>query len=194
MLFKNISILDEDLQRKENQYVGIKGTQIAYIGTEKPKEDFGKEYEGKGKLLMSGFVNAHAHSPMTLLRGYGENLALQQWLNEKIFPFEAKLDEEKVYWGTLLAMAESLRYGIVSTSDMYYFCDAMVKAVIESGAKTNLSRAIANFSEENLMDIPSGKEAEALYQAYHQGEDGRIKIDMALHAEYTSTPKIVEQL
>jgi len=92
MIFKNISILDDNMELQENMYVGIKNEKIDYIGKEMPFDDYGEGYNGKGKLLMSGFYNTHAHSPMTLLRGYGENLALQAWLNERIFPFEAKLD------------------------------------------------------------------------------------------------------
>lgn len=88
MLFKNITILDEDFIPRENMYVGIKGEIIDYIGNVEPEIDYGESYDGQGKLLMSGFYNAHAHTPMTLLRGYGENLSLQDWLTKRIFPFE----------------------------------------------------------------------------------------------------------
>ena len=91
------------------------------LGKEKPAKDFGQEYDGKNRILMPGFYNAHAHSPMALMRGYGENLVLQDWLNTRIFPFEDKLNSNAVYWGTMLCMAESIRFGIVSSSDMYYF-------------------------------------------------------------------------
>ena len=70
----------------------IKDDRVAYIGDERPQEVSGREIDGKGRLLMSGFFNAHAHSPMTLMRGYGENMVLQDWLTKKIFPFEDKLD------------------------------------------------------------------------------------------------------
>ena len=88
MIFKNITILDENIEVKQDMYVATKDDYIIYIGKEKPEGDFGREYDGKGKLLMSGFYNSHAHSPMSLMRGYGENLALQDWLNDRIFPFE----------------------------------------------------------------------------------------------------------
>ncbi len=91
MLFENISILADDFTVKHGQYVGVKADKIAYIGSERPTEDFGETYNGKGKLLMPGMVNAHSHAPMTLLRGHGENLSLQRWLNERIFPFEEVL-------------------------------------------------------------------------------------------------------
>lgn len=194
MIFKNISILNENFQLEENMYVGIKDDKIDYIGKEIPQGDYGDSYDGKGKLLMSGFFNSHAHSPMTLLRGYGENLALQDWLNKRIFPFEAKLDGNAVYWGTMLAMAESLRYGIVSTTDMYYFCEDMVRAIEQSGAKNNLGRGVTNFSDASLYDLESFAEMKSLYETYHNAANDRIKIDMSLHGEYTSNPKTVYQM
>lgn len=194
MLFKNITIVDDQFQIKENMYVGIVGDTITYISNECPKEDFGRVYEGKGKLLMSGFVNTHAHSPMTLLRGYGENMALQDWLNKRIFPFEDKLTGEAVYWGTMLAMAESIRYGIVSTTDMYYFAEDMIRAIDESGAKNNLSRSVTCFTDDDLWDLQSGKEMKDIYERFHNTSGGRIKVDMSIHAEYTSNPKIVKQM
>ena len=105
MIFKDITILDENFEIKDNMYVVTAGSRIKYIGKEMPEGDFGRQYEGKNKLLMPGFFNSHAHSPMSLMRGYGENLALQDWLNKKIFPFEDKLSGEAVYWGTLLSLS-----------------------------------------------------------------------------------------
>lgn len=195
MLFKDITILDEDLTIKEHMYVGVKGEEIHYIGEKMPKDElYGDSYDGKGKLLMSGFYNSHGHSPMTLMRGYGENMVLQDWLEKKIFPFEAKLTGEAVYWGTLLALAESLKFGIVSTTDMYYFCEDMVKAVSQVGAKVNLGRGIVNFSEADIGELEGFQEAKSLFENYHNTDMGRIKIDMSLHAEYTSNAKTVRQL
>jgi len=196
MLFKNITILNEDLNARQNMFVGTAGDHIDYIGEAMPMEPsiYGEIYEGKGKLLMAGFVNSHAHSPMTLMRGYGENLALQDWLGSKIFPFEAKLRDEDVYNGTLLAMAESLRFGIVSTTDMYYFSEAMIRAIIESGTKNNLSRSITNFTGADLWSMEGALEMKTLFEKYHGAEQGRIRVDMSLHAEYTSDPGTAKAL
>lgn len=194
MLFKNITIVDDQFEIRENMYVGVIDDKITYIGTEAPAGDFGREYDGKGKLLMSGFVNTHAHSAMSLLRGYGENLSLQDWLNKRIFPFEDKLTGEAAYWGTMLAMAESVRYGIVSTTDMYYFAEDMLRAIEESGTKNNYSRSITCFSDAGLWELESAKEMKDIYERFHNTADGRIKIDMSIHAEYTSTPKIVKEM
>lgn len=194
MLFKNITILDANLEVKNNMYVGVEDDRIDYIGTTLPAKYYGETYEGKGKALMNGFYNSHAHTPMTPMRGYGENMSLQDWLEKRIFPFEDKLNGESVYYGTLLGIAESLRFGIVSSTDMYYFCEDMARAVIESGIKNNIGRGITNFSDKDIKDIPGFQETVALYNEYNNAANGRIKIDISLHAEYTSTPKTVKQL
>jgi 5-methylthioadenosine/S-adenosylhomocysteine deaminase len=190
MLFKNITILDEKFDTRNNMYVGIKGDTVDYIGTEAPKEDYGDQYDGKGKYLMSGFFNSHAHTPMTLMRGYGENMSLQDWLTKRIFPFEDKLNSEAVYAGMLLGIAESLRFGIVSTTDMYYFGDDMARAILESGVKNNLGRGVVNFSEEgDINDLTGFQETKHLFETYHNEGNGRLKVDVSLHGEYTSNPK-----
>ncbi|MEE0772710.1 MAG: amidohydrolase [Anaerovoracaceae bacterium] len=189
MLFSNITILNDKMQTEQNKYVLVSGDRIAYIGDDKPDTGYLREYDGEGKLLMCGFYNGHGHSPMSLMRGYGENMALQDWLFKKIFPFEDKLDSEAVYWGTMLSMAESLRYGIVSTSDMYYFCDDMAHAVMESGAKANISRSVTNPTGMAVSELVSFREMKSFYDNFHNKADGRIKVDMSLHAEYTSNPE-----
>jgi len=195
MLFKNITILDENYTAKENMYVGIKGDTVDYIGTEEPKQDYGESYEGKGKLLMSAFYNVHAHTPMTLMRGYGENMSLQDWLTKRIFPFEDKLNGEAVYAGTLLGIAESLRFGIVSTTDMYYFGDDMARAILETGVKNNLGRGVVNFSEDgDIDDLIGFQETKHLFETYHNQGNGRLKVDVSLHGEYTSNPKTARHL
>lgn len=186
MLFKNITILDENLEIKKNMYVATEESRIIYIGEEMPVGDFGREYDGKNKLLMPGFYNSHAHSPMSLMRGYGENLTLQDWLNNKIFPFEDKLDANAAYWGTLLSYAESLRFGIVSSTEMYYFMDSMVKAAADSGIKANMSRAIVNFDDSDVWQLPSMIEMKESFAKYHNTCDERIKMDLSIHGEYTS--------
>ena len=187
-------MLNENLDVEKERHVLVKGDRIAYIGDKPPAEPCGREYDGRGKLLMSGFFNAHAHSPMTLMRGYGENLALQDWLTKKIFPFEDKLDSNAVYWGTMLAMAESLKFGIVSTSDMYYFCEDMAEAVAECGAKSNISRSVTNITGEDPQTLTSMKENTDFYNKYHNTADGRIRVDMSLHGEYTSDARTARVL
>lgn len=186
MLFKNIMILDENLETKENMFVGVQGERIDYIGAEMPAKDYGETTDGAGRLLMPGFYNAHAHSPMALLRGRGENLALQDWLTEKIFPFEDQLTGEDVYWGTLLCMAESIRSGIVSTSDLYFFVSEMTDAVVKSGAKNNICRSLSNFDGTPFEEMKSAQEFMEAVRDLDGAGDGRVIMEASLHAEYTS--------
>lgn len=195
MLFKNIGLIDENFEYQPNMYVGVMCSRIAYVSSEPPEDmgAFGDVYDGAGKLLMPGFYNAHAHSPMTLMRGYGENLPLHRWLNELIFPFEAKLYGDAVYWGQMLAMAESARYGIVSTSDMYMLCDDMVKAVVKSGMKANVAQNMVNIGVP-MSEHPMLKAQEELILMYHGFEDNRILTSACVHAEYTNTDETVDAI
>lgn len=194
MIFKDITILDKNFEIKENMYVGVRGDRIVYVSDVMPKEDFGEVREGRGRLLMPGFVNNHAHAPMGLMRGYGENMALQDWLFKKIFPFEDKLTSKGVYYATLLSMAECMRFGVVSTSEMYYFMDDMAAAIIESGMKSNISRSISHFDDSDFMSSYRAKEMIDAYEKYNGAADGRIIVDMSLHSEYTTTPESARQL
>ena len=121
-------------------------------------------------------------------------MALRDWLEKKIFPFEAKLTGDDVYRGTMLCMAESLKFGIVSTSDMYYFTPDMVRAVAESGTKNNISRSIVNFDGSEFAKLEAVKELVDAYDRYDGMESGRIKIEASLHAEYTSDENTVKSL
>lgn len=188
MLFEDISILDEFYEIRHNMFVGTKGSKITYISEDEPEDSkaFGTIYNGTNKLLIPGFYNSHAHSPMSLLRGYGEGLQLQEWLHEKIFPFESKINAEDVYWGTLLSMAESMRFGIVSSTDMYFLTDGLVRAVIDSGMKGNICRSVSNFGLLPSVDDPTYNEMVYTVEKYQGAANGRIIIDASLHAEYTN--------
>ena len=194
MIFKNISILDENFQIRNDMYVGIEGSRIDYVGDKAPEKNYGEVISGKTKLIMPGFYNSHAHSPMALMRGYGENLSLQDWLVKKVFPFEAHLDSNAVYWGTMLCMAESLKYGIVSSSDMYFFVSDMAKAIADAGTKANISRAISGTGDSDISSMDSIKEMKTAAGSIHGSHEGRILMDVSLHAEYTSDRKIAEYL
>ena len=194
MLFTNIDILDENFCHRRGCCVGVRGETIAYIGTEVPAEDFGEVYDGTGKLLMPAFVNAHSHSAMTLMRGYAENMSLNDWLHKQIFPFEAKLDGEAIENGAMLAAAEMLRFGVVSTTDMYFNADAARRVVERSGIKMNFGISTTCFTEQGLKDLPQYGEYLAALRDHHNACGGRMKMDLALHAEYTSTPRVAEDM
>ncbi len=188
---KNVKLSEEYGFGDQAVNVGITDDKISYIGTEPWGEAYDEVIDGQGNLLFSGFYNSHCHAAMSLFRGYGEDLPLDRWLNEKIFPAEDKLTERSVYTGTMLSIAEMLAGGIVSFSDMYMFEDVVARAAIESGIKANLARSIVSF-DENEVPKESFRfiESDKLVHDYHLAENGRIRVDMSLHAEYTNTEKM----
>lgn len=194
MLFSGIGLLDENFDYRTDMFVGVKDGVIAYIGADKPAEDFGEAYPGRGRILMSGVYNAHTHASMTLLRGYAENLALADWLEKKVFPFEKKMTLSDVADGALLAVAEMLRFGTVSFSDMYYYNDEFMHVVGETGIKANFSYGVTCFDERGYEQLPAYEISEKLIGQFHNAFEGRMKIDLSIHGEYTSTPRVVKGL
>ena len=146
MLFKNITYIDENLEVKENSFVGVIDDKISYIGEQEPDnlQDFGEIYDGKNKLLMPGFINSHSHSAATLLRSYADKQPVLEWLNDWMFPFEAKMTGDDYYWASLLGYAEMMRFGITSCSDMYFYGHSRLKAIVDSKIKCNMSECIIN--------------------------------------------------
>ena len=168
-------------------HVTVEGERIFSVSAAEPEGKFDRILECRNRLLLPGLYNAHTHAAMQLFRGYGEDLPLQRWLNERIFPAEEKLTARAVYTASLFAAAEMIRNGLVSFSDMYYFSEETVRAVMESGMKANISRSIVSFDPEaDFRKDSRYLEAVSLFEQYHGAADGRIKVDMSLHAEYTN--------
>ena len=188
LLFKNAILLKEAGFGSDPLQVSVIEDRIAYIGPDVPPEDeFDRVIDCRENLIMPAFYNAHCHAAMTLFRGYGEDLPLQRWLNEKILPAEEKLNFRSVYFGTKLAIAEMLKNGIVSFTDMYMFEEATAEAVLETGIKANIARCIVSFEDDmRAQEDARFEEAVRLAEQYHGAADGRLKVDMALHAEYTN--------
>ncbi len=191
MLFAGISVLLPGGKTMENAYVATQEDRIAWIGAARPSEDYGEVYPGKNRLLIPGLVNTHCHVPMTLMRGYGEGLPLQEWLNTRIFPFEKQLTPEDVYWGSMLGIAEMLQNGVTSFTDMYFLGPSIAKAAIQSGIRCNLSRGFTSTEDRPLAEQAEFQQAKELFENFHMEDHGRIRVDMGIHAEYTSTPESV---
>lgn len=192
MLFTDIDILDENLDYRRHRWVGVRGGRIAYVGGEPPEDAgiYGETYPGAGRLLMPALYNAHAHAAMTLLRGYAENLPLQSWLSDAVWPFEAKMTAEDDYWGTLLACAEMARYGVVGFSDMYYHAPERARAVLQAGMKMNVGEAAVFSEDKPFADYPVCAQTEGYVRTLHGKGDGAIRVDYTIHAEYTSNPRV----
>ena len=114
ILFSHATVLcmDEAGTVLQDGYVLVRGREIAYVGPIRPQERADREVNATGKVLMPGFVDAHTHLTMSLMRGYGGGHDLQTWLNDYIFPVEAKLDSRAVRAGTALSLAEAIAGGV----------------------------------------------------------------------------------
>lgn len=190
MIIKNTKMLDRNFKVQDNMNIVTEGEFITYVGREMPETDGQEVIDGNHKFLMPAFYNTHCHVPMTLLRGYGEGLPLQRWLNERIYPFEAKFDAEYKYWGAKLGALELIKSGCVSISDMYFNLAQYGEGLYEAGMKANLSNCIVTFDPEmSYFDDSSYKDTVELLDWIKDHPDGRIKADASLHAEYTTQDK-----
>lgn len=196
MLFADIAYIDDKFQVRPHSFLGVKEGRIHYIGQAPPPDEasYGRRYEGRDKLLVNGFYNVHAHSAMALLRGYAEGLALDEWLHKKIFPFEDRLQPRDVYWATMLGCAEMLRFGVVSVSDMYMKGIAMGEGFRDGGVKANFCIGASNFADDAYPDMRQYKETLKMRELFHGYDEGRLKVDWSMHAEYTSQEKMVRSL
>jgi 5-methylthioadenosine/S-adenosylhomocysteine deaminase len=142
-----------------------------------------------GHLLMPGLVNTHTHAAMSCFRGIGDDLPLDRWLHEVVFPAErAAVAPEMVYWGTLLSCAEMLRNGITTFCDGYFFEESAARAVRDSGLRGILGQGILDFPTPDHPDPATARRrAESFLQAFPEG-DGRLRPSLFCHAPYTCGP------
>ena len=169
-------------------YMTIENDQITYIGEMEPPFESGVEIvDGSRLLFMPGLVNTHGHAAMSLLRGYGDDLALQVWLQEKMWPMEEKFTGDDVYWGTSLSVLEMLKGGTTTFLDMYDHMDRVAEVAELSGIRSVLMRGVIGFCSEEMQNH---KLAEAINFArnWHGKADGRITTMISPHAPYTCPP------
>lgn len=150
---------------------------------------------GKGKLLMPGLINGHSHVPMTLLRNYADDLDLQTWLFNHIFPIEAKLTGDDIYWGAILGIMEMLSTGTTCFVDMYDHMNDLANAVESSGIRAHLSRGMTNPDEGPDFSNHQGlKESIDFYKQWNGAADGRITAAFAPHAIYTCSTAFIKEI
>ncbi len=146
----------------EGGAVAISDDSIAFVGTEvdvKSMYDAKTTIDAKGCVVMPGLINGHTHAAMSLFRGIADDLPLETWLNDFIFPAEGQnLDEDFVYWGTKLAIAEMLLGGITTFCDMYLFEDSVAKATSEMKMRGVLGEVLYDFTSPNYGEIAQGFE------------------------------------
>lgn len=167
--------------------VWVDANKISYIGKEKSDGTvFEREIDLNGNLLMPSFKNAHTHSAMTFGRSLSDDLPLQEWLYDKIFPIEANLTADDIYKLSRLAFLEYLTSGISACFDMYYFPEAMAKASVDTGIRTVMCGAVNDFKESVQL-------LEDYYKKYNN-YDELISYKLGFHAEYTTNKKIMKDI
>lgn len=182
-------LMDEENTLLDPAYVVVEGERIAAVSSTRPQGPFAQEIDCGGNVLMPGLVNAHTHIPMTLMRGYAGGCDLHTWLNDWIFPAEAKLDDRAVRAGADLALAELIAGGVTTIADMYMHTPAIAQAVLAAGISANLScggvyfGAPGDFSPATCPDCDHQRQ---LTEEFHGAGNGQILVDASIHGEYTS--------
>jgi len=185
MLIKNLRYIVTMNPREEVikiDAIFIEENKILDIGksSELSKKYRGEEtIDGEGMVALPGLIHTHTHTPMTLMRGYADDLPLMDWLQKKIWPLEAKLKPRDIYYGSLLANLEMISFGVTTFSDMYPHPEEILKAVKESGLRAVISPAIF----ENIDKKSSAKNAEK----FLKNDSGKIKIALGPHSPYACT-------
>ncbi len=152
-------------------------------------EDGDEILDAEGKYLSPGFVNTHTHAAMSLLRGYADDMPLQKWLEEEIWPVEGRLNEDYVYWGTKLACLEMIKTGTVAFNDMYFFMESTAKAVNEMGMKAVLSYGMIDLGDEEKR-ISEIEKTEDFIEDLERYEN--IQPALGPHAVYTASKEMLE--
>jgi len=192
ILFEHVTavLMDAAFNTLQNGYVAVEGRNISYVGAERPLGKFDRTVDCTGKVMMPGFVNCHTHIPMTLMRGYGGGHDLQSWLNDFIFPAEAKWDDRSIAAATGLGLAEMIASGVTCIADMYMHTGVIARQIMDAGISANLSvggvyfGAAEDFSPDKCGDCANQK---ALTEEWHGAGDGQILVDASIHGEYTSS-------
>ncbi|WP_042170963.1 amidohydrolase [Paenibacillus gorillae] len=150
-------------------------------------EEADEVIEGKGRFVaMPGLINAHQHTPMSLLKGFSDDLKLMDWLERKMLPAEARMTPEDIYWGSKLSMAEMIKSGTTAFADMYIHMNEIAVAVEEVGMRASLTRGLVFLEDDGGKRLA---EALELVERWHGKADGRITTMLGPHAPYTCPPE-----
>lgn len=191
VLFKNINYLDLENEKILEDYdIFVENNKISKIGKDL-KVKASEVFEGKNKLLTPSFVNGHTHLGMSLFRNYADDLKLMDWLENKIWPIEAKLTPDDIYWGSLLSMAENIKSGVSCVCDMYYEMDRVCDGAAEIGLRGVFTRGL---TDNDGLGEAKLKSFRKFYKNYNGRAGGRIRIAPAPHAIYTCSENYLREI
>ena len=192
ILIKNCNLISMSENRKKYEEcidILINNDKIEKIEKNITEAECEKIIDASGKVVMPGFINTHAHVPMSIFRDTLDGYGLQEWLNDKIWPMEDKLNEEDIYYASLLSCIEMIKGGTTCVNDQYFMTDSIIKAFLETGLKIHCTRTLMDISgnlEERLDDL------ERLINKY-KDYDSKVKINVGVHGLYTCTKECVEK-
>ena len=190
ILIKNALILSPNNFEEKKQSLLIKNDLIAEISDEIDESNVDKIIDGEGKVLLPGFVNTHTHLSMTLFRGLADDLSLDTWLNDHIWPMEANLNGDYCYAGALLGAVELIKSGTTTFSDMYFYMEDVARAVDEAGIRAVLSYGMIDFGDAERREAEI-KENLTLLENCNGMADGRIKVFFGPHSPYTASEELL---
>ena len=193
ILIKNAFILDPEKDINAKKDLLIKDDLIYKIDEEIVQDNVDKVIDAKDKILLPGFVNTHTHLSMALFRGLADDLSLDSWLNDHIWPMEANLNEYYCYIGALLGAVELIKSGTTTFSDMYFYMEDVAKAVEESGIRAVLSYGMIDFGDEEKRKAEIEKNMN-LFKNCHNTADGRIKVFFGPHSPYTASEELLKEV
>ena len=189
ILIKNAFILSPNFEDKKQSLL-IKDDLIAEISDEIDETNVDKIIDAEGKILLPGLVNTHTHLSMTLFRGLADDLSLDSWLNDHIWPMEANLNGDYCYIGALLGAVELIKSGTTTFSDMYFYMEDVARAVEEAGIRAVLSYGMIDFGDAERRENEI-KENLTLFENCNGMADGRIKVFFGPHSPYTASEELL---
>ncbi len=181
-----ISMSENREKYEENVDILIENNKVIKI-EKKIKEKVDQIIEAKGKIIMPGFINTHAHISMSIFRETVDGYQTQDWLKEKIWPMEDKLQEEDIYWATLLSGIEMIKTGTTTVNDMYFMTDKIIEAALNIGIRLQTTRTLMGYEKKDEERL---KELEELIKKYKQDT---ISFNVGIHGLYTSNEQYVKQ-
>ena len=186
--------MDREMRVLEGAAIAIRGERIAaVVEAGDPLPDAREVVDAAGHLVIPGLLNTHGHVPMILLRGLADDMALMEWLNDFIFPAEARnVDKEFVYWGTLLGAMEMARGGTTTFTDMYYFEDEIARATDRSGLRAVLGQTIIGFPAPDYKTTDESLAATEVFIREYR-DHPRITPSVAPHALYTTDIEVISK-
>ncbi len=198
-LISNVTVvtMNEKMDVLFGAYIGIEGKKIVSISKKAPEEMPATIIDGTGMVALPGLINCHTHLASTALRSYLDDVSHGEAL-EKQLQKEAKMDSRAAKAAAKLAIAECLRFGVTSVSDLYYYPEATAQAADETGIKANIALSSYRFIDENEeFDFETDEQCRELVRVvekWHGFDHGRIRMDAGIWAEYTSNFPLWESL